>query len=197
MIRRLAPILALISVLAAPANAQLEWDKPDRQKPLPNPSSVRVGRDRALELAKAVLAERSYPLRSATCDETSGVCTITTEPIIFTRGIVAATQFSHFAEHSASDVRHIVRGRVVLRVEVSPTSPTASLVGIYGTFARLSEGAVGSEWTRSPSRGVLEDELLRCLVARADGRECERMPGDDDAEPQEESPTPTGGGSRP
>ena len=47
MMRRVALTLAAIAALPAGGSAQLEWDKPKTDKPLPNPSRLRIGRDQA------------------------------------------------------------------------------------------------------------------------------------------------------
>jgi hypothetical protein len=202
VIRRLAVTLAVLAALAAPGRAQLEWDKPKVNRPLPNPSPVRMDRDHAVALAKAVLAEKDYAVKGEDCDHAQGGCVLTTEPKVFTRGIVAGTQYRHFADLGASDVRQVSRGRVALRVEVSPSSTTQALVGVYGTFEGLVQSPSGSQWVASPSRGLLEDEILRCIVARSQDRPCEDAPGEggpgaDEGEPTEDAPTPTGGSREP
>lgn len=188
MIKESILTLAALLALAPVGNAQLEWDKRKVDQPLANPSAVRVEREQTLEIVRAVLAHNEITVKSSTCDDRSGVCTIVTEPSVFTRGIVADSQFDHVAELGATDVRHVVRGRVALRVEVTPTNPRASSVGIYGTFDGLVEGATGSEWVVSRSRGVLEDRLMREVVAAASG---EPPPARDrDDEPTVDEPTP-------
>ena len=199
MIRRLVMIIVVVAALAVTGRAQFQWDKPKANQPLPNPSAVRVNRQQAIAMAKSVLEQKTFALKSDTCADSSGDCVLVTEPMIFTRGIVADTQFNHFADLGASEVRGISRGRVSIRVEVSPSSTTQSLVAVYGTFEGLTQDAVGSKWITSTSRGLLEDEILRCIVARSEDRDCESVPGDEDSagEPTEDAPTPTGGGTKP
>jgi hypothetical protein len=198
VIRRLAMVIAVVAALAATGRAQFEWDKPKANTPVPNPSTIRVNREQAIALVKSVLERKAFALKGENCADARGDCVLVTESMVFTRGIVADTQFNHFADLGASEVRGISRGRVAIRVEVSPSSPTQSLVAVYGAFEGLTQEAVGSKWISSPSRGILEDEILRCIVARSEDRDCESMPGDEDSggEPTEDAPPPTGGGTK-
>lgn len=193
-IRRFVFAAAVVAALSVAASAQLEWDKSRADRPLPNPSRVSLGRDAAVAAAKRVLEKEEFVVKSATTDERTGLTTILTESRVFARGLVADTQFDHYAELGASDVRGIVRGRVVLRVEVAPTNVSTVNVGVYGTFEGLAEGAVGSAWVQSRSRGVLEDNVLRAVVASATGADPESIqapPGSPDLPEREgEDDTP-------
>jgi hypothetical protein len=170
-------ILAAVVIAAAAVTspAQLEWDKPSRRKPFPNPSAVRVSRDDAVKVVKQVLEEQGLPVKSESLEESRGVILVTSEPVVFTKGIVADTQFRHFAEFAGSSVRKIVRGRVTLKVEVAPTNPAASSVAISAHFEGLAEGATQSQWVAGQSRGLYEDRLLCIVVSRAndDPRDCD------------------------
>jgi hypothetical protein len=162
-------------VTPAAGSSQLEWDKPSKPKPFPNPSTVRIPRDEAAKIVREVLAEQGFTVKSDALEESRGVLVVQCEPYIFTRGLVADTQFKHFAELPAASVRKILRGRVTLRVEVAPVDVATSSVTIGAAFHGLAEGAVPSEWVAARSRGLYEDRLLCFVVTRANGdtRNCD------------------------
>jgi hypothetical protein len=173
--RRLITALVLVAAAAVVCPAQLEWDKPSKPKPFENPSAVRVPRDEAAKIARQVLEEQGYTIKGDGVDQARGVVVIMTEPFIFTRGLVADTQFKHFAEVRAASVQKIIRGRVTLKVEVSPVDTRSSTVAIAGVFHGLAEGSAQTEWVPAHSRGLYEDRLLCFVVTRANGdtRNCD------------------------
>jgi hypothetical protein len=175
VIRRLVLALALIASVSAVSHAQLEWDKPSKPKPFANPSPVRVSRDEAAKLVRQVLEEQGFTIKSDAIDQARGVTAITTQPFIFTKGLVADTQFKHFADVRSAAVRKFVRGRVTLKIEVAPVTTSSSTVGIAAIFEGLAEGAIQSEWVTAQSRGLYEDRLLCFAVTRANGdtRNCD------------------------
>jgi hypothetical protein len=191
-----AAAFAALLMLSAPAPAQIEWDKRTADAPLDNPTMVRVSRDEALDLVKRVLEHYGHAVKSSTCDDGRGACTLVTDQLVFTRGIVADSRFRHVAELGNGDVRNVVRARVVLRVEVTPAKPGVTSVGISGAFEGLVEAAVGSEWVSSRSRGFYEDRLLRGVVNLANGLALEDVRVEED-EPTEDQPVKPGGAQKP
>lgn len=162
-----AVALIVAAAVAAPA-AQLEWDKHRTGKPIPNPTPVAAARADIIAEVKELLSRNEIPIKSENADETRGTYVIVTEPVVFARGIVAKTQLGHFADLGAVEVQDIVRGRVTLRVEISPSSPTTSLVGVSATFEGLRQGPA-QQWIAAPSRGLLEDKLLKHVVMDLQG----------------------------
>jgi hypothetical protein len=175
VIRRVVLAFALVVSVSAVCHAQLEWDKPSKPKPFANPSPVRISRDDAAQIVRKVLEEQGFTIKSDAIDQARGVIAITTEPLVFTRGLVADTQFKHFADVRSAAVRKFVRGRVTLKIEVAPVTTTSSTIGIGAIFEGLAEGAIQSEWVQAPSRGLYEDRLLCFAVTRANGdtRNCD------------------------
>ncbi len=161
MTTRLAPaLLIIIATVASAAATQLEWDKRTTGKPVANPTPVTATRADVISEIKELLDRNQIPVANENQDETSGAYVVVTEPIIFARGIVAKTQLGHFAEIGAPEVQNVVRGRVTLRIEVSPSSPTTQLIGVSGVFEGLQQGPAQS-WIKVPSRGLLEDKFLK------------------------------------
>lgn len=178
MIKRLAVLLLLFTALQAGASAQLEWDKPKAGRPIPNPSSINTNRDEISRIVQEILARNGIPVKVENMDDNRGTVTIVTEPVVFARGIVAQTQLRHFAEVGASEVTDITRGRVSLRIEVSPASPTSTIVGVYGTFEGFAQGTI-PKWVPTQSKGILEDKFLKQVVMLALGTTFDDLEPDD------------------
>jgi hypothetical protein len=160
---RLTALCLLLAFAVAPAGAQLEWDKRNPNQTIPNPSPVVAQRDQIVAEVKRLLARDEIPVKSEGVDETSGLYTITTEPVVFARGIVARTQLGHFADIGPASSHDVIRGRVALRVEIAPSSPSTAMVGVSAIFEGLKQEAIQS-WFTAPSRGLLEDKLLKHIV---------------------------------
>jgi len=167
VINRLFFGLALLALLAPSVGAQLEWDKPKTKRPFPNPASIRVARDDAVAVVKQILDENDFKVANQSLDQSRGVILLSTEPEVFTKGIVADTQFNHFAEFPAHTVDRISRGRVTLAIEIAPTNTSASTVALHCKFEGMTVGAIGDDWRAAESKGLLENELLCHIVARA------------------------------
>jgi hypothetical protein len=165
--RRLTIAGLFVLALATATAAQVGWDKHRPTKPLPNPSPVGGTRDQIVSAIKALLANNDVTIKSEGVNSENGSYVITTEPVIFARGLISGTQLGHFAETKNPGLQQVVRGRVALRVEIAPTAPTAARVGVYGTFEGLRAGT--TEWATAPSRGILEDRVLRYLVTAVGG----------------------------
>jgi len=164
-------ILFLLALSIA-ALGQIQFDRPKAEKPLPNPSIIGAPRDEALTVTKQMLETREIPLDKEDCNPTTGECTIISKPVIFIKGIPTRSQLLHFAEVPSSDVRNWVKGRYVLRVQISPASPKTSQVGVYARFEGMTDAITGSEWVPLTSKGELEDMMLRCIQRRLDGGDC-------------------------
>ena len=163
MRNRLAALCCLVLLAAAPAAAQLEWDKRNVNRPVPNPTPVVAQRELIVAEVKRLLERERIPIQSETLDDSRGVTTITTERVVFARGIVARTQIGHFAEIGPASVHDVIRGRVALRIEIAPSTPSTTMVGISATFEALKQEAAQT-WFAAPSRGLLEDKFLKHIV---------------------------------
>jgi hypothetical protein len=160
---RIATLCFLLALAAAPAGAQLEWDKRNPNATIPNPTPVVAQRDQIVAEVKRLLERDEIPIKAEIVDDARGVYTITTEPVVFARGIVARTQLGHFADIGPAAVHDVIRGRVALRIEITPSNPSTSMVGVSAIFEGLKQEAVQT-WFSAPSRGLLEDKLLKHIV---------------------------------
>lgn len=163
---RKAGMLAIILVAGVTSNAQIQFNRPKAEKPLPNPSIMNASRDEVLTLTKQMLETREIPVDKEECNSTSGECTLISKPIVFIKGITTRSQLEHYSEVPAAVVRNWTRGRYVLRFQLSPASPSTSQVGVYARFEGMVDGATGSEWVPLTSKGELEDSLLKCIQER-------------------------------
>lgn len=176
MWKRITVAVLAAAVVATSAAAQLEWDRKKTDVPVPNPSPVRASRDEIAAAIKALLDRNQIPIRSEGSGE-RGVLTVTTEPVVFARGIVARTQLGHFADLTGSARTEFTRGRVAMRIEIEPSTPTTSLVGVTGTFEGLRSAT--TEWTGYRSLGRLEDKFLKLLLANLAGQSFPDVQPDD------------------
>lgn len=168
MLKRLAVLCLTFSVIPLSASAQFEWDKHKTLVPVPNPTRIDAKRADIISEAKELLERNEIPVATENDDEKTGTYVLVTAPVVFARGIVAKTQLGHFAEVGAPEVQGVVRGRVAIRIEISPSSPTASQVGIEAMFEGLRQGP-SQEWVKSPSRGLLEDKFLKHMMMDLQG----------------------------
>lgn len=171
-------VCLVLMTVSVGASAQLEWDKKKPLKPVENPSPVGASRVDIISETKALLAKNEIPILSETAEEEGGKVTIVTEQVVFGRGIVAKTQLGHFAEIGASSVTDISRARVQIRIEIAPSTPTNSLVGVSAKFEGLQQG-MGQRWIETPSLGLLEDKILKSLITNLTGRTFEDVKPDD------------------
>ena len=167
-----ASAFLLIFMTSLAATAQIQFDKPKGEKPLPNPLIVAASRDESLTAIKQMLETREIPLDKEECNQTTGECTLVSKPVIFIKGIQTRSQLEHYAEVPAATVRNWSRGRYTLRIQVAPASPKTSQVGVYARFEGMADGVIGSEWVPLASKGQLEDRLLRCIQERILGGDC-------------------------
>ncbi len=167
MLKRFAITCCLMLAATAVASGQFGWDKHKPTKPLPNPSPINGTREQIVSNVKTLFARNDVVVKSEGTDGQNGSYVITTEPVVFARGLISGTQLGHFAETKNPGLENIVRGRVRLKIEIAPTAAAASKVGVYGTFEGLRAGA--TDWAAAPSRGNLEDRIMRYLATAGPG----------------------------
>ena len=166
------PVALVIFAFACTAKAQIQFDKPKAEKPLPNPVIIQAPRDEAVTVTKQMLETREIPIDKDNCDPVSGECTIISKAVIFIRGITTRSQLEHYCTVPAANVKNWTRGRYVLRFQITPASPKSSQVGIYAKFEGQTDGLSNNEWVLLSSKGELEDKLLKCIQSRVIGVEC-------------------------
>jgi len=88
-------VLITLLLTAITAAAQLEFNRPKRAKPLPNPSIINSTRDEVLSATKQMLETREIPLDREDCSNTTGECTLLSKPVVFIKGIATKSQLEH------------------------------------------------------------------------------------------------------
>lgn len=162
-------------VVITTASAQMEFSKPKPVKPLPNPSIMSATRDEVVSITKQMLETREVPLDKEDCSTTTGECTLLTKSVVFIKGIAAKNQLQHYCELPSVDVRNWVRGRYLLRFQITPATPKTSQVGVYAKFEGMMNAPTGSEWIPLTSKGQIEDLMLRCIQDRIAGGDCKEI----------------------
>lgn len=173
-----SPVIRVVVVLlliALAAGGQIQFSKPKPLRPLPNPSIINAPRDEATSVTKQMLETREIPLDKEDCNTTTGECTLFSKPVVFTKGIVTKSQLEHYCDMPAVDVRNWVRGRYVLRFQITPATPKTSQVGVYAKFEGMMNAVTGSEWVPLTSKGELENLMLRCIQERVQGGDCKEI----------------------
>ena len=165
-------ILIALLLVGITAGAQIEFSRPKRIKPLPNPSIINSTRDEVVSMTKQLLETREIPLDKEDCSTTTGECTLISKPVVFIKGIATKSQLEHYCEMPAVEVRNWARGRYVLRFQISPATPKTSQVGVYARFEGMLNAVTGSEWVPLTSKGELEDLMIRCIQDRLQGGDC-------------------------
>src|SRR5262245_41880287 len=117
---RVIPILLLLTAAAAGGQIQLSRPKPIR--PLPNPSIMGATRDEVMSITKQMLETREIPLDKEDCSPTTGECTLLSKSVVFIKGIEAKSQLEHYCDMPKVELRNWVRGRYVLRFQITPAS---------------------------------------------------------------------------
>jgi hypothetical protein len=165
-------ISTVLLLLAVTTFGQIQFSRPKAEPRLPNPTIMSSPRDEVLTVSKQMLETRQIPLDREDCNQASGECAVISKPVIFIRGITTRSQLQHYCEVPAAEVRDWVKGRYVLRIQISPASPTSAQVGVYARFEGMTDGLSGSEWVPLSSKGELEDRLLKCIQDRLRGLDC-------------------------
>lgn len=171
-LRCLTAALSILFLISWSVGSQIQLQKPKTVKPLPNPSIIGAQRDEVVTVTKQMLETREIPLDKEDCNQTNGECTLLSKSVVFTKGITTRSQLEHYCEVPSAAVRNWVRGRYVLRFQITPASTKTAQVGVYAKFEGMTDGVSGSEWVPLTSKGELEDTLLRCIQDRVQGGDC-------------------------
>lgn len=170
--RYFSPLALVIFVFVSMATAQIQFDKPKAEKPMPNPAIIQAPRDEALKVTKQMLETREIPIDKEDCNQTTGACTVISKSVTFIKGITTRSQLEHYCTVPVAGVKNWTRGRYLLRFQITPASPKSSEVSIYAKFEGQTDGLSNNEWVELASKGELEDKFLRCIQDRATGGSC-------------------------
>jgi len=157
--------LLLLAGWAVVAPAQIQFDRPKTEPPLPNPYTINVKRDQILNTTREVLKTCSVPLDDNLSKPAEG--RFTTKPVVFTKGVTARADLEHYSNLPAREVRNWTQGRYYLEILALPLDEKRSQLQIIAHIQGRDANVLSSEkWIDSPSNGTLEDEILRGLAGK-------------------------------
>lgn len=160
-------VLAFLALVvgADVARAQLTFDKPKTEPPLPNPYTMSVLREPILDAAREVLKACTIPLDEDLSKANAGK--IITKPVIFSRGVTVRNDLEYFAEMPASAVRNWSQARYALEIVALPVDQKKSQLQVNAIIQGRAVDADGSlKWVDGKSNGRLEDEFIRGLAGK-------------------------------
>jgi hypothetical protein len=160
--------LILVALSASDAFAQLTFDKPKAEPPLPNPYTMSVKREQILEAAREVLKSCSIALDEDLSRTPEGK--LVTKPVVYSRGITVKNDLEYLATFPAGDIRNWSQARFVLEIVAVPVDQKSSQLQINALIqGRVVEPNGSLKWIEGKSNGRLEDEVLRGMAGKTLG----------------------------
>jgi hypothetical protein len=157
-------LLLLLSFYPTETKAQINFDRPKTESPLPNPYSAPAARDVVVQEVIAMIKDMGIDLETDKTRKEEGL--LITKPVIFTKGTVVRSQLGHFSECPASEASTWTRGRYRLQFVIEPVDPAHSKISLTAKIEGETQGQLGNTWVECRSNGRLEDQILRKLVDR-------------------------------
>jgi hypothetical protein len=155
----------LFTVCVAPAVwAQIEFDKPKVEGPLPNPYTLAAKREDIMKAARDLMKACLIPIDETNSKDDTGK--LLTKSVVYTRGVTANSDLEHLANMGASDVRNFLQGRYALEITSLPVDQAKAQIQIAARIQGRLAGRMGEVWVDGISNGQLEDEVLRGLAGR-------------------------------
>ena len=161
---RLVSALLLTLFVAPTILAQIEFDKPKVEGPLPNPYTLGAKREDIVKQTRELMKACSIPIDETNSNDGAGK--VVTKPVLYTRGVTANSDLEHLANMGASDVRDFLQGRYSLEITSLPVDQAKAQIQISAKIQGRLAGRMGEVWVDGISNGQLEDEVLRGLAGR-------------------------------
>ena len=157
-------VLLLTVHLGGIAAGQIRFDRPKAEAPLDNPYTMGVPREQIIQNVREVLKGCGISIRE---DSGQSNGRISTEPIIFTRGVTTRNNLEYLAVMPSSEVRNWQQGRFYLEITALPLDQKRSqLYVVAHVEGRYADPGRGPVWVEGLSNGRLEDEILRGLAGK-------------------------------
>jgi hypothetical protein len=144
--------------------AQIQFDRPKTEPPLPNPYTINVARDQVIKTTQEVFKTCSVPIDEEKSKSAEG--RLITKYFVFTKGVNARNDLAHVSNLPASEVRNWMQGRYYLEIIVLPLDEKRTQLQVIARIQGQIGDVLGNKWIDSPSNGVLEDEVLRGLAGK-------------------------------
>jgi len=160
-------LLACLVCWPAAARGQIEFDRPKDTLPLPTPYTIAATRARIMETGREILTTCDIPFESETQSAPTVRDRLVTKNVVFTRGVNVRTDLEYYSDPPADDVRVWTEGRVRLEIIALPLDAERSQIQIVAHVQGRPGGVTGeAAWVDCPSKGRLEDEVLRGLAGK-------------------------------
>src|SRR5437868_376952 len=156
--------LACLVCWTVAAQAQIQFDRPKTEPPLPNPYTINVPRDQIIKTVGEVLKTCSITMNDETSKLTEGK--FVTKYYVFTKGVTARNDLAHLCNLPTNDVRSWIQGRYYLEITALPLDEKRSQLQVITHIQGQIADVVGNKWIDTPTNGTLEDELLRGLAGK-------------------------------
>lgn len=156
--------LACLFCWTVAAHAQIQFDRPKTEPPLPNPYTINVPRDQIIKTVSEVLKTCSIAMNDEMSKPTEGK--FVTKYFVFTKGVTARNDLAHYSNLPTNDVRSWTQGRYYLEIIALPLDEKRSQLQVVTHLQGQIADVVGNKWIDTPSNGTIEDEVLRGLGGR-------------------------------
>lgn len=162
--RSLVIALFIAAIFSTNAFAQLTFDRPKGEPPLPNPYTLGSKREDVLKVAREIFQTCGFPVDEVASKASGG--RIVTKYVVYTRGVTTRSDLEHLATLPASDVRNWRQGRFLLEVASLPYDQNRTQLQISAKIQGRLGGVLEEKWIDGVSNGTLEDEVLRGLAGK-------------------------------
>jgi hypothetical protein len=157
-----------VLLVAIPAQAQLTFDKPKTEPPLPNPYTMSVKREQILDAAKDVLKSCGIQMDEDLSRPAEGK--LVTKPVVYSRGVTVRTDLEYLATLPVGDIRNWSQARFSLEIIAVPVDQQKSQLQINAFVqGRVADVNGSLKWVDGKSNGRLEDEVLRGMAGKVLG----------------------------
>ena len=157
-----------VALSASSSLAQITFDKPKAEPPLPNPYTMSVKREQILDAARDLLKSCAIALDENLSRPAEGK--LVTKPIVFSRGITVRNDLEYLATLPAGDVRNWSQARYSLEIIAVPVDQKRSQLQINAIIqGRLADPNGSLKWVDGKSNGRLEDEVIRGMAGKTLG----------------------------
>ncbi len=172
MSRSFAVALFILSICSTDALAQLTFDKPKSEPPLPNPYPLGAKREDVLKVAREIFQTCGFPIDEVASKASDGK--IVTKFVVYTRGVTTRSDLEHLATMPASTVRNWLQGRFLLEIVSLPFDQNRTQLQVSAKIQGRLGGVTEETWIDGVSNGNLEDEVLRGLAGKVLGMDLNR-----------------------
>lgn len=170
--RSLGAAFFVLAICSTTALAQLTFDRPKSEPPLPNPYTLGSKREDVLKVAREIFKTCGFPVDEAASKASDGK--IVTKYVVYTRGVTTRSDLEHLATMPASDVRSWGQGRFLLEVVSLPFDQNKTQLQVSAKIQGRLGGVAGETWIDGVSNGILEDEVIRGLAGKVLGIDLSR-----------------------